>query len=290
VIVGDYDILSIDARTGAPRWRFKPSFGYGPGLYLGAVAGGLVFCGSPAGRVYALRAATGALAWSAAVELDGRTTVFAPVVVGGGSGAIVVAGFTTFSAPTRGGLAAFDAETGRERWRLAFRQPVRSGIGAGLTGGPVAVGDLIVAAGRDGRIRAFEAWTGRSVWAIPSRDDEAGVLPARGGHDFRALARAGRALIAGSLTGAVAAYDGGTGTEIWRAAPSEASTGFTMTADEQLAFIPYYSGEIVALGVIDGRERWRIGRAGLSFTAAPLIAGDRVLAASGDGGFVALQR
>src|SRR6476659_684708 len=54
IVAGDYALLAMDARTGQRLWRFEPSDGYGPGLYLGVAGNGLVFAGSPAGRLYAV--------------------------------------------------------------------------------------------------------------------------------------------------------------------------------------------------------------------------------------------
>ena len=52
VMAGDYAILAFDASTGMRRWRFDPTDGYGPGLYLGGAADGVAFAGSPSGRLY----------------------------------------------------------------------------------------------------------------------------------------------------------------------------------------------------------------------------------------------
>ena len=57
--------LALDAATGERRWRFEPEDGYGAGLYLGDAGHGMAFAGSPAGRLYALRSATGRVEWSA---------------------------------------------------------------------------------------------------------------------------------------------------------------------------------------------------------------------------------
>jgi len=57
VVAGDYNLVAFDRITGAFRWRFVPAVGFAPGIYLGDVSRGLVFAGSPAGRVSTKEAA-----------------------------------------------------------------------------------------------------------------------------------------------------------------------------------------------------------------------------------------
>ena len=135
VVAGDFDVVAFDRQRGSVRWRFSPTDGYGPGIYLGSAADGLVFTGSPAGRAYAIDTGTGTQRWSTLVRDDTvgetvdrvgtdvagghGTTVFPPVTDGGD----VFAPYTTFTAPTVGGVVALDATTGHMRWRASF--PVR---------------------------------------------------------------------------------------------------------------------------------------------------------------------
>ena len=116
VIVGDYDVLALDRRTGRLMWRFSPEDGYAPGLYLGVVTEDSVYTGSPGGRLHAIDLSNGRSRWSLSLEERHQTTVYQPIVDRG----IVLAGYTVFERPTRGGVMAVEARTGIERWRAHF--------------------------------------------------------------------------------------------------------------------------------------------------------------------------
>jgi outer membrane protein assembly factor BamB len=286
VLAGDYDIVAFDRATGKRKWRFKPSAGYAPGLYLGESAGRRVFAGSPSGRLYALDSQSGRQLWNHPVVLDGNTTVFAPIV----SGDLVVAGFVTFTGPARGGLVAVEAATGRERWRVRLPVPSVPSIGAGPAGGPLAWRDALLVSSRDGTIWAFDRASGERRWSLPSAQWKRGANPAAIEPDFRALVLSGNLLVAGSLTGLVVAFDHDAREERWRSAPSETSTAFALTADRHRVYVPYFSGELAALNAEDGGECWRFGHDRVSITSPPAVAAGVLLVSSADGGYLALSR
>src|SRR5215813_6279528 len=156
VVAGDYNLVAFDRISGEFRWRFVPAIGFAPGIYLGDVSRGLVFAGSPAGRIYAVSSLSGELVWSSVVATDGRTTVFQPAT----DGTDLVAGYTTFMSPHTGGVVVFDPVTGKERWRASFPQAQDPEIGTGSTGNPILVGRLVIASSGDGTIFAFDRTDG----------------------------------------------------------------------------------------------------------------------------------
>lgn len=289
VAAGDYNVIAFDRETGAVRWRFAPNDGYGPGIYLGAAAGGQIFTGSPAGRLYAVDERTGAARWSAAVSLEGNTTVFAPAV----DGDLVAAGYSTWVAPNTGGIVAVDAASGRERWRASFPRPDDPTLSTMWGGGPVFADDVVVATSGDGTIHAFERGSGAIRWSIPrlsGRLEGTGVSPDR---DFRALAfaRAARLLVAGSLTGYLAAYDLDTRQERWRHTPLlYASVAFELTIDDRQIYAPYFSGTLIAVDLADGLERWRVGDWRQGFYWPAVVDGDRLYVSASTDGFLAFDR
>jgi outer membrane protein assembly factor BamB len=285
VVAGDYNLVAFARDSGALRWRFVPGAGYGPGIYLGAAAAGLVYAGSPAGRLYAVDGESGAQRWSALVVADGPATVFQPIV----DRDHVVAVFTAFSAPNRGGVAAYDRRSGGEKWRSAFPGRDGSDSSAASAGGPVAAGGLILAASADGVIYAFDRDNGRIRWSIP------GIAAGRGpppDGDFRPLAAIGRTLVAGSLTGCTSSYDLVTRQERWRYCdPTGASVAFAIGADERTVYAPYYEGRLVAIDLHSGRERWHIGGgAETGFNWLPAGDGSRLYVAGSTAGFFAFGR
>ncbi len=279
LIAGDYDLFAINREDGASVWRFVAADGYGPGLYLGDAARGLIFTGSPSGRIYAVDQKSGRLRWASAVTDQPKTTVFEPAADQAG----VFAGYTTFSAPNTGGIVAVDIETGRRRWRTAFPDRSQSAP-SGFAGGLVLIDDLVVGASGDGTIFGLDEANGAIRWSIPP------INAASRRPDFRALARWGNHLIAGSLSGVLASYDVQTQRERWRLpAGYNGSIGFTIVADAQFVYVPYLSGQLVAIDADTGIERWRVGGGHARLPWAPYASGDRVFA-SGSSGFFSFHR
>jgi outer membrane protein assembly factor BamB len=60
-----------------------------------------------------------------------------------------------------------------------------------------------------------------------------------------------------------------------------------MTAGRGVVYVPFMSGEIVAIDAATGRERWRLGGGDRPFRWPPLIVGDRLYAASSTAGLFA---
>ncbi|MGD9906582.1 MAG: PQQ-dependent dehydrogenase, methanol/ethanol family [Vicinamibacterales bacterium] len=120
-------VYAVDARTGALKWRWDPGLvrgGYnegGPRYCCGpvnrgvAIYKGKVYAGLLDGRLVALDAATGQVAWAvqttpvgADYSITGAPRVVkGKVVIGNGGGEYGVRGY----------LTAYDAETGKQAWR-----------------------------------------------------------------------------------------------------------------------------------------------------------------------------
>ncbi|MEO8070917.1 MAG: PQQ-binding-like beta-propeller repeat protein, partial [Acidobacteriota bacterium] len=228
---------------------------------------------------------SGAPRWVAAVTEDAKTTTFAPVV----DRDLVAVAYTRFVAPNQGGVVALDPRTGRERWRRSFPRAT-FGLGTGAAGGPVLVGRLVVASSGDGTIYGLDRRDGSIRWSIPALEEPAGRRPAVPQADFRALALSGGRLIAGSLSGTVVAYSLGSRVEEWRSDVVRASVAFGLAADAQSVYVPFLSGDLVALNSLDGRERWRVGGSADGFVWTPLVDDRRVYAAGSRAGFVAFRK
>jgi outer membrane protein assembly factor BamB len=242
-------------------------------MYLGAIAGEVVFTGSPAGRIYAIDAAAGRLRWATSVDGE-KVTVFAPRPVAGG----VVAGYTDFGASGRsGGVALFDAGVGALKWRTTF--PSHSDRAGGFAGGPIAVDDLVVASSSDGAIYALDGQSGEVRWTIAPETSS--------GEDFRAMTLSGRTLIVGSLSGALTAIDVDSHRERWRRTiVEEGSVAFRLVSDQQSVYVPYASGKLIAFGIAAGDELWRAGSPERRFEWPPALTDDRILLTSEDGLYV----
>jgi outer membrane protein assembly factor BamB len=261
VIVGDYDVLALDRQTGRLMWRFSPEDGYAPGVYLGAITEDSVYTGSPGAKLDAIDVSNGRSRWSLPLE-EGQATVYQPTVDRG----IVLAGFTVFERPTRGGVIAVDARTGIERWRAHFpEQPADGEQNTAWAGGPVTWNHLVVAAASTGSIYSFDRRDGSVLLAMASPQMTVA-------QDFRPMVVIGDSLVVGSLTGLVVAYRLPSFRERWRYSPSEAgSVLFGMTADRDSVLVPYAGGRLVRLDLNSGRVRWTSERESGVFAWPPAV-------------------
>jgi outer membrane protein assembly factor BamB len=282
VVAGDYDVVAFDRTSGALRWRFSPVDGYGPGIYLGAAADGLVFTGSPSGRLYAIDDTSGEVRWSTLIEDDGTTTVFQPSADRG----LVVAGYTTFSAPARGGIVALDVSTGHERWRAAFPRSDEPSLGSAWAGGPLSIQNFIVAASSRGEVYGLDRSDGSIRWSLPRVGESCVGGSSSPSQDFRPLSVTGRTLVAGSLTGCLEAFNLDTRFVRWRhAGVDDGSVAFSIVTDNQTVYVPSVGGRLRAFNLSDGKLRWEIGNARRRFHWPPAMTDGFMLLASAEGFF-----
>jgi outer membrane protein assembly factor BamB len=177
-----------------------------------------------------------------------------------------------------------------ERWRSPFPRPSNGSLGSNAAGNPLLVDDMVIASTGYGFIYAFNRVDGSIRWSIPKLSGLPPDYAVSPDFDFRPLARTGRLLFAGSLTGILAAYDVETRREVWRrAGPRYISVAFNISSDEHLVYAPYLGGSLVAFDGLTGVERWRTGDKAGAFSFAPLAAGNRLYVASSASGFYALR-
>jgi outer membrane protein assembly factor BamB len=270
VVAGDSDLFAYDRLTGVMRWRFGQGAEHEVGRLLGSVSGTDILTGSHASRAYAIDWRTGALRW-ASDPVSARATVFAPVPSGDG----VVAGYTDRSlTPDGGGVVMLDGRTGRRRWRAAFARADPSSA-AGLAGGPVASGHLVLAAASDGTVQAFDRSMGARRWTIAPVAGEAPPGASPPGEDIRPLTVSGRTLVVGSVSGVLTAIDVDTGRARWQyRSPRDGSIMFALQSDARAVYVPYFSGQLVAVSLITGSELWRTGRRDAAFFFPPALHGE----------------
>lgn len=290
LLAGDYNLHAYVRTSGALRWRFVPSTGFAPGVFLGSATPTVAFAGSGSGDLYAIDLATGLARWTAVVS-PFTTSVFEPVF----DGDTVFAGYTTFSAPTSGGVIALDAENGEEKWRASLHAPAGSTLGAGAAGPVVVAGDVVIASNRAGSIDAFSRVDGVPLWSIPALNlplfPNAPVPELPGPKpDIRALAVSGSTLFAGSSVGYTIAYDLSTRRERWRhMGLQNGSIAVRITADEQCVYVPSFAGRVTAIDVRSGSERWQFGDYLNRAVWPPAVVGDLAYV-SAFGGLFQLKR
>jgi len=113
------------------------------------------------GRIYTLDAATRVQATSTSGEILWATDVEPPRGARGSAsgGALTVSGNRLFVASAYAFVAALDAATGEELWRVDFDSP--------LTGSPAVQGNSVYLSAADSSLWSLDAGTGRIQWTLP---------------------------------------------------------------------------------------------------------------------------
>lgn len=247
VIAGDYDIYGLDAKTGAIRWKFAPSDGYGPGVLDFTVESDTVFLGSPSGVVYALNPTTGVPYWQTRVfASDNPTSIFDPRA----DGDVVVAPFSTFAKvkPDTGGIIALDRATGSVRWVKYY--PHRYSASLTTAFSAALANGTIVGAAADGVVYAQKTSTGEILWTAPSIDNQF-----TSSLDTRPVVAAGQGVFVGSASGVVSAYSLTNGVLLWRTQLRQGvGTNYRMTADATNLYVTDTGGALYAFRVKTGER------------------------------------
>ncbi len=283
VVAGDYDVTAFDRETGERRWTFAPVEGRAPGVYLGDADETTVYAGSAAGVVHAIDGVSGRARWSVAV---GEGTVFAPRIAGD----VVVAAMAERSGRVSPGAVGLDRDSGRVLWRTQLAPGDAGSAAARMAAdAPVVIGRLAIVTTRDGTVHAIDARTGVVGWRLARL---ASMPDGRDGpaQDVRPVVRAGSLLVAGSLTGTIVAYQLPTRHEVWRRAPLPVSVAFGLAADAGRIYVPYLSGDLVALDARTGNEIWRAGGPEFGRLWTPVAAGSRLLVAASRAGLLAFHQ
>jgi outer membrane protein assembly factor BamB len=249
------------------RWRFRARklLEFPP-----AIAYGKLYLANNSGTLFAIDEKTGRAKWRYVAK---RCTAASPAVDRG----LVYQVFMNkppcnakgASRRLDGQVVAFDARTGRIRWRHTIGPSETS---PAVAGGRVYVGDW------NGKIYAFGARTGRLRWSF-----------ATGGQVKGGVAIAGNRLYVGSYDGHVYALSVKSGRQIWRAA-AQARLGSTGTfyATPAAAYGRVYIGstdhKVYSFGATTGKLRWSHSTGSYVYSS-PAIWRLRVYVGSYDGRF-----
>jgi quinohemoprotein ethanol dehydrogenase len=202
ITTGDDDVFALNPTTGAQIWHYHPSdmpkistlpvccnndnrgVGYGQGL---------VFDARLDGKLVALVAKTGAVAWSTVVDTpsNSATMTLAPQYIGANKGTVpeVIVGVSGSDVGVRGHLDAYNPATGKLLWRFWTTEPNSWPGDTYLHGGA-------------------------SIWGTPTFDPVLNMVYFSTGNAFPSF-WAGNRAGANLYTSSIVAVDAGTGELQW---------------------------------------------------------------------------
>lgn len=242
-----------DARTGfAPDLDHRPPFRklweFDAGSLVEfppVVAYGRLYFGTLRGRLFAVDAETGEVAWR--VKL-GRCTAASPAV---GDGVvyqpIMYPTPCSSSGDVPGFMAAFDADTGEELWRF------RAGV---IESSPLLIDGTLYFGSWDRKMYALDVRTRKVRWTFSTGDRIKGGPAYRDG-----------TIYFGSYDGNVYAVDARTGRERWSAS-GEANFYATPALAYGRVYIGNTDGRVYAFGAKSGNLLWATSTGGYVYSAA----------------------
>ena len=286
-VAGNGAVFTIDAaaelrasslETGAALWTASliPDFDRGGNASGGglALAGGRVFATTPYGEVLALDAATGAVVWRQRLG----TVLGAPSVSGG---LVYVVGRNSEA-------WAIAAEDGRLRWRIPSTDAPAVLVGGAA---PAVADGRVVFPFPSGELASVFAQTGVTIW-------NSFVVGGRLGTAYATLnditsdpVVIGGTIYAGNQSGRVVAIDTRSGRTLWQA--SEGAYSPVLVAGGSVFFVSDRN-ELIRLDAASGARIWgselplfeanrERRRKAVFGHYGPILAGGRLVVASGDG-------
>jgi outer membrane protein assembly factor BamB len=219
---------------------------------------------------------------------------------GDGFSSLAVAGGAVFTMGAHGdveSVLAFDAASGRLRWKTPHGTRFRNGEGDGPRGTPTVDGGRLYALGAGGDLSCLDAATGRIVWTQ-------NVLRKLGGRNIRwglsesPLVVGDRVLVnVGARDAAVVAFDARDGSVVWKSQSDEAGYASAVAVDVGgIAQAIFFTGErALGLRLDDGGLLWEYRRVanGTANIATPIVRDGRVFLSSDYGtgsALLALER
>ncbi len=298
-------LLAIDARTGAVRWRQRRNIFHSdaPPRRVGWAspaadrASGLVFSLTVGAGLSAFDAETGARRWERSLPEElgvisthgGRTP--SPLVHGD---LVIVSGVSSSwgaHAPGRQRFFAFEAATGALRWMSA-----PGGRPWDTTYAPASIHSiggraLLLAGGGDGAFHALDPATGDSVWSYPM--SKRGVNSGAVVFGDTAVVSHGEENLNSSTMGLLAALDARSRGEIaedaalWRA-PGFLAGFSTGVSDGETLYWMDNSANLAAFDPKDGTRRWT-RNLGTIQRASPVLADGKLYVGAANGRFFILK-
>ncbi len=271
-------VVATDLATGGTVWSadLQPGFDRGGSVSGGglAVSGGRLYATTGFGELVVMDAATGAVAWRQRLNA--------------GIGAPTVSGDTVYIVSRNNEAWALNSADGRLNWQVPTAPS-----GPLLTGGaaPAVLDRLVVFPLGSGELAGTLRLSGAPLWITSVAGGRSGVAYANINDVTGDPVVAGGRIYAGNQSGRVAAINPDTGARLWTA--GEGAYSPVLVTGDDLFFVSDRN-ELIRLDASSGARVWgtelplyvsqRERRRRAVFTHyGPILAGGRLVVASGDG-------
>ena len=257
----DSTMWSLDASSGAVRWKFKTGR-HPKGIFsTPAVTDETVYFGAYDGSVYALDAKTGSRRWEyACADWIGSSPALAADLD------LLYVGLEFALPGTQGGIAALSIKTGRPVWIDRTREHTH--------GSPLYIPSsrTVVIGSNDNTLYAYDASTGERRWSYVTR----GEIKASCAFDSK------RSLIFfGSWDGKLYALNENDGTQAF-SFQTDGPIFSTPLIDGDMAYIGSLDKRVYAIDLVSQTLRWVFETSGRVF-ASPVLAQGSLWIGSNDG-------
>lgn len=241
------------------------------------VGGGIMVAVGTDGAVNAFDAATGARRWTYQMKVDDKLQNSAF-----GGGASYDSG-RVYATNGIGEVAALDAQTGAEIWKVKPAGPLR--------GSPTVAFNTVFVMTQDNQIISLASADGTNLWQESGSSAQAGVFGV-------ASPAAGQGtVIAGYSSGELSAYRYENGRSLWTDALSRTSISTEVGAltdidadpiiDQGRVYALGQGGRMAAYELVTGQRIWELNLAGIS---TPAIAGEWIFTLTDDARLLAIAR
>ena len=240
-----------------------------------ALEGGLLIATTGFGEVVALDARSGGVAWRQRIE----------AAISGGA---TIAGGTVYALGRDGTGWAIRASDGRVLWQVALRRDIAGWQGYAA---PAVDGDLVVFPATSGQLLAVDRATGAERWSAQVSGSRVGRAIAFIRDMTGQPVISGGQVIAGTSSGRIAAFDRGTGAQLW--SHDDGAMSVPVVAGNSV-FAVDDEARLIRLERGNGARVWAVSLP--EFVDArvkkqeqvwahygPVLAGGRLLVASSDG-------
>lgn len=241
------------------------------------VGNGVLYAMDTTATVTAFQADTGRRLWSRQLEVDGDLKGSA---FGGG---VSYSDGRVYATNGIGEVAALDAQTGAEIWKVKPAGPLR--------GAPTIAFGAIYVMTQDNQIHALNAADGAKIWEETASAGQAGVF------GVAAPAAGQGTVIAGYSTGELVAYRYENGRTLWSDALARTSISTqvgTLTdvdadpiIDNGRVYALGQGGRMAAYELVTGQRLWELNLAGIS---TPAVSGEWIFTLTDDARLLAIAR